>query len=442
MNRQSKVVTRFCPTPNGYLHHGNLYLALVNQEFARRQGGRYEVQIDDLYCPFPPAGVIDGISQDLAWLGICSPEQISCHSSNTAAYLDMVDRLVAEAKLRIRRTRTGCCVAKVEILQKEQVLSVNQVHASSCLAGKAGYIAFASDPGHLLDKRRVSLFNEADGWRHDTLWVSDPRDESAWLEFDLPAHSRPDTVKVICWHPQPQQLGVLARDSDAGWQRAGTGGFAATRPRFTRWGAFSPPQQLDSQLIPLAPSITASGVSSLRLCFGEIPEVESYELCPPEERELIHYWDLCLGERIAIRTQPRELFFEEFARAASDVILGTTHVIRGDELESELDLYVQCFRALGRPLPVLCHLPHLVDSCGDKLSKSLGNAPRIVEELRQRGLTPSQARAWLVEQAYRNLARPTRWAGFERQLTLLARSLGHGAKDEPAQRSCSLESGA
>ena len=88
----------------------------------------------------------------------------------------------------------------------------------------------------------------------------------------------------------------------------------------------------------------------------------------------------------------QELEFRYFAWPASDMLLGTTHVIRGAELVHTLPQYVRLMRLLGHSPPVFCHVPPLADETGEKLAKSLHNAPRIVEQLRSEGMTQAEAR--------------------------------------------------
>ena len=100
------------------------------------------------------------------------------------------------------------------------------------------------------------------------------------------------------------------------------------------------------------------------------------------------------------------------------MVLGTTHIVRGADLEGELNWYVQLLHALGEP-PTLCHLPPLVDGQGRKLAKSSQNGGRIALQLREAELTSRQARRWLLEQAYKNASNPTASHRFANQLALL-----------------------
>ena len=42
-----KVVTRFAPSPTGFMHIGGIYMALLCQRFARQTGGVYFLRIED-----------------------------------------------------------------------------------------------------------------------------------------------------------------------------------------------------------------------------------------------------------------------------------------------------------------------------------------------------------------------------------------------------------
>ena len=44
---KNKVVTRFAPSPTGYMHIGGLYIALINQSFAQKQDGTFYLRIED-----------------------------------------------------------------------------------------------------------------------------------------------------------------------------------------------------------------------------------------------------------------------------------------------------------------------------------------------------------------------------------------------------------
>ncbi|WP_166416017.1 glutamate--tRNA ligase [Cochlodiniinecator piscidefendens] len=64
------VVTRFAPSPTGYLHVGNLRTALFNHLIARKAGGQFILRLDDTDPERSKEEYVDGIKEDLEWLGI------------------------------------------------------------------------------------------------------------------------------------------------------------------------------------------------------------------------------------------------------------------------------------------------------------------------------------------------------------------------------------
>jgi glutamyl-tRNA synthetase len=64
------IRTRFAPSPTGQLHVGNIRTALHNWMFARRNGGRFMLRIDDTDAERSEERFVDAIRADLAWLGL------------------------------------------------------------------------------------------------------------------------------------------------------------------------------------------------------------------------------------------------------------------------------------------------------------------------------------------------------------------------------------
>ena len=63
-------VFRFAPSPNGFLHLGHAYSALLNAEMARRLGGRFLVRIEDIDTSRCTDALVAACLDDLAWLGL------------------------------------------------------------------------------------------------------------------------------------------------------------------------------------------------------------------------------------------------------------------------------------------------------------------------------------------------------------------------------------
>jgi glutamyl-tRNA synthetase len=64
------VTTRFAPSPTGRLHVGNIRTALHNWLFARKEGGRFLLRLDDTDAERSTEEFMDAIRADLTWLGL------------------------------------------------------------------------------------------------------------------------------------------------------------------------------------------------------------------------------------------------------------------------------------------------------------------------------------------------------------------------------------
>jgi glutamyl-Q tRNA(Asp) synthetase len=88
-------VFRFAPSPNGFLHLGHAYSALLNAEAARRSGGRLLLRIEDIDATRCRPHYEDAIYEDLAWLGIVWETPVRRQSEHLADYRAALDRLDA-----------------------------------------------------------------------------------------------------------------------------------------------------------------------------------------------------------------------------------------------------------------------------------------------------------------------------------------------------------
>ncbi len=86
---------RFAPSPTGELHLGNLRTALLAWCFARHDGGRFLIRVEDLTTGAEPIGEAQQLS-DLAVLGLDHDGEIVRQSERTGAYDAAIDRLAAQ----------------------------------------------------------------------------------------------------------------------------------------------------------------------------------------------------------------------------------------------------------------------------------------------------------------------------------------------------------
>ncbi|MEM7780277.1 MAG: tRNA glutamyl-Q(34) synthetase GluQRS [Pseudomonadota bacterium] len=66
----SPAVTRFAPSPNGSLHLGHAYSAIVSFDLARAGGGEFLLRIEDIDGPRSRPELADEFRRDLEWLGL------------------------------------------------------------------------------------------------------------------------------------------------------------------------------------------------------------------------------------------------------------------------------------------------------------------------------------------------------------------------------------
>ncbi len=105
------TVTRFAPSPTGRLHLGHAFSAALGHARARETGGRFLLRIEDLdQTRFRPE-FVDGIYEDLYWLGLEWDEPVLIQSQRTAAYQGALDRL------KSRGLAYACFCTRADIAQ-------------------------------------------------------------------------------------------------------------------------------------------------------------------------------------------------------------------------------------------------------------------------------------------------------------------------------------
>jgi glutamyl-Q tRNA(Asp) synthetase len=86
-------VFRFAPSPNGFLHLGHAFSALLNFDLARASGGRFLLRIEDIDRERCRAEYEQAIYDDLAWLGIRWEQPVRRQSEHFEAYRSAIERL-------------------------------------------------------------------------------------------------------------------------------------------------------------------------------------------------------------------------------------------------------------------------------------------------------------------------------------------------------------
>jgi glutamyl-Q tRNA(Asp) synthetase len=86
------TVTRFAPSPNGPLHLGHAFSAIVAHDLAQARGGRFLLRIEDIDGARSRAELADAVRADLTWLGLAWDE-VAPQSARIASYEAAAERL-------------------------------------------------------------------------------------------------------------------------------------------------------------------------------------------------------------------------------------------------------------------------------------------------------------------------------------------------------------
>ena len=89
------VVTRFAPSPTGYLHIGGARTALFNQLYARRHGGRFLLRIEDTDRERSTDAAIAAILDGLSWLGLGWDGDVVYQFSRAGRHREVAESLLA-----------------------------------------------------------------------------------------------------------------------------------------------------------------------------------------------------------------------------------------------------------------------------------------------------------------------------------------------------------
>ena len=92
------VVTRFAPSPTGFLHIGGARTALFNWLFARHHDGRFLLRIEDTDRARSTQAAIDAIIDGLSWLELTWDGEVIYQFSRAARHAEVANKLLAEGK--------------------------------------------------------------------------------------------------------------------------------------------------------------------------------------------------------------------------------------------------------------------------------------------------------------------------------------------------------
>jgi glutamyl-Q tRNA(Asp) synthetase len=108
--QKEMIVTRFAPSPTGYLHLGHAYSALFTHDVAKREGGKFLLRIEDIDLVRCKSEFTTAIFEDLKWLGLTWEEPVRFQSKHMHQYA------AALFKLRDRGILYPCFCTRSEVI--------------------------------------------------------------------------------------------------------------------------------------------------------------------------------------------------------------------------------------------------------------------------------------------------------------------------------------
>ena len=170
-----KVITRFAPSPTGFLHIGGARTALFNYYFAKHMGGEFRLRVEDTDKARSTDEATQAIIDGLKWLGIDHDGDIVFQSKNAQAHINAAMALLESGKAY----RCYATSDELEVLRAK---------------AREGDTAFRSpyrDSNEIIDKPYTIRFRVPEGEMHitdhvqgDITWDNKNFDDLALLRAD------------------------------------------------------------------------------------------------------------------------------------------------------------------------------------------------------------------------------------------------------------------
>jgi glutamyl-Q tRNA(Asp) synthetase len=186
-DRSRPPVFRFAPSPNGHLHLGHAYSALLNAELARRSGGRFLVRIEDIDTARCTARLVEDCLEDLAWLGLAWEAPVLRQSAHFDRYR------AGAAKLETEGLLYPCFCTRADIARATLGASLRDpeggpVYPGTCrmlpAAERARRIAAGEPHAKRLDMARATRITGPLIWREEADPVLHDPANMDWGDMD------------------------------------------------------------------------------------------------------------------------------------------------------------------------------------------------------------------------------------------------------------------
>jgi glutamyl-tRNA synthetase len=114
-----KVITRFAPSPTGYLHVGGARTALFSYLYARHHGGQFELRIEDTDTERSTEESVNAIFEGMNWLGLEYDSEVKYQSKNLSRYHEMLNQLLENDQAYY----CNCSKERLDKIREEQMKS-------------------------------------------------------------------------------------------------------------------------------------------------------------------------------------------------------------------------------------------------------------------------------------------------------------------------------
>lgn len=114
VSHMKKVVTRFAPSPTGFLHIGGARTALFNWLFTRHHGGEFKIRVEDTDRARSTDEAVDAIFDGLNWLGLEADGDVVFQYANRERHAEVAHKLLEDGKAY------RCYCSKEELAQMRE----------------------------------------------------------------------------------------------------------------------------------------------------------------------------------------------------------------------------------------------------------------------------------------------------------------------------------
>lgn len=142
------TVTRFAPSPNGSLHLGHAFAAIVAHDLAQQAGGKFLLRIEDIDGTRSKPELAAEFRKDLAWLGL-KWEEVPAQSTRLDQYVDAAKKLTEQGLVY------PCQCSRAEIMATDPAMGPEgPIYPGTCKGrsiGSEGPIAWRLDVARAME---------------------------------------------------------------------------------------------------------------------------------------------------------------------------------------------------------------------------------------------------------------------------------------------------